>query len=112
MMCNDLQFEGKEMILIFFANNKTNLSDDWSTNEMYTRCTMQNICVGIPIGTTMLITVQVPSLPILSFLILNLKMAQAFFSGLGVDVSLLDDQTNSLGVDRLYILCQTCCVSI
>jgi hypothetical protein len=79
---------------------------------MYTRCTMQNLYVGIPIGTTMLITVQVPSLPILSFLILNLKMAQAFFSGLGVDVSLLDDQTNSLGEDRLYILCQTCCVSI
>eukprot|EP00970_Alexandrium_tamarense_P011498 scaffold2510_cov215-Alexandrium_tamarense.AAC.4 len=47
----------------------TSLVDNWPTDEMAVRCTMSNFYVGIPI---------------------------AFFSGLGVAVSLLDDQTNSL----------------
>eukprot|EP01082_Thalassiosira_pseudonana_P010082 g8968.t1 g8968 contig34:540966-542250(-) len=47
----------------------TNLASEWPTDEMKVRCTMSNFLVGIPI---------------------------AFFSGLGVAVALLDDQTNSL----------------
>lgn len=45
------------------------ISDPWPTSEMQSRATYQNLYVGIPI---------------------------AFFSGLGVAVSLLDDQTSSL----------------
>jgi hypothetical protein len=48
---------------------QTKLAENWPTDEMRSRCTMQNFYVGIPV---------------------------AFFSGLGVAVSLLDDQTNSL----------------
>jgi hypothetical protein len=47
----------------------TYLSEDWPTPEMTTRGSLQNFLVGLPV---------------------------AFFSGLGVAVSLLDDQTNSL----------------
>lgn len=45
------------------------ISEDWPTNEQESRATMQNFWVGIPI---------------------------AFFSGLGVAVSVLDDHTSSL----------------
>ena len=48
---------------------QTGLAEDWPTDEMLSRCTWSNFYVGIP---------------------------TAFFSGLGVAVSLLDDQTNSL----------------
>jgi uncharacterized hydrophobic protein (TIGR00271 family) len=47
----------------------TSLGDDWPTAEMLSRGRLQNLYVGLPI---------------------------AFFSGLGVAVSLLDDQTASL----------------
>jgi len=47
----------------------TTLAESWLTSEMYNRATLSNFLVGIPV---------------------------AFFSGLGVAVSLLDDQTNSL----------------
>ena len=47
----------------------TNLADRWPTPEMVTRATLQNFLVGLPI---------------------------AFFSGLGVAVSVLDDSTSSL----------------
>jgi uncharacterized membrane protein len=45
------------------------IADDWPTSEMYNRGTSTNFWVGFPV---------------------------AFFSGLGVAVSLLDDQTSSL----------------
>jgi uncharacterized hydrophobic protein (TIGR00271 family) len=48
---------------------KTNLADDWPTNEMITRGQLSTFLVALPV---------------------------AFFSGLGVAVSLLDEQTNSL----------------
>jgi uncharacterized hydrophobic protein (TIGR00271 family) len=48
---------------------KTGLADDWPTSEMSTRGQLYNFLVALPV---------------------------AFFSGLGVAVSLLDDQTNSL----------------
>jgi uncharacterized hydrophobic protein (TIGR00271 family) len=48
---------------------KTELADDWPTSEMSTRGQLDNFLVALPV---------------------------AFFSGLGVAVSLLDDQTNSL----------------
>jgi uncharacterized hydrophobic protein (TIGR00271 family) len=48
---------------------KTGLADDWPTSEMSTRGQLDNFLVALPV---------------------------AFFSGLGVAVSLLDDQTNSL----------------
>jgi uncharacterized hydrophobic protein (TIGR00271 family) len=48
---------------------KTGLSDDWPTSEMSTRGQLDTFLVALPV---------------------------AFFSGLGVAVSLLDDQTNSL----------------
>jgi uncharacterized membrane protein len=47
----------------------TQLADNWPTPEMYTRATWSNFLVGLPV---------------------------AFFSGLGVAVSLLDEQTSSL----------------
>jgi uncharacterized membrane protein len=47
----------------------TGLADDWPTSEMSTRGQLDNFLVALPV---------------------------AFFSGLGVAVSLLDDQTNSL----------------
>jgi uncharacterized hydrophobic protein (TIGR00271 family) len=47
----------------------TGLADDWPTSEMTTRGQLDNFLVALPV---------------------------AFFSGLGVAVSLLDDQTNSL----------------
>jgi uncharacterized hydrophobic protein (TIGR00271 family) len=47
----------------------TSLADDWPTNEMSSRGQLDNFLVALPV---------------------------AFFSGLGVAVSLLDDQTNSL----------------
>ena len=47
----------------------TQLADDWPTDEMKSRATWENFVVGLPV---------------------------AFFSGLGVAVSLLDDQTSSL----------------
>ncbi|KAI2494843.1 DUF389-containing protein [Fragilaria crotonensis] len=47
----------------------TSVEQDWPTTEMSNRGTMENFLVGLPI---------------------------AFFSGLGVAVSLLDDQTSSL----------------
>mmetsp|Transcript_50189 Transcript_50189/g.121605 ORF Transcript_50189/g.121605 Transcript_50189/m.121605 type:complete len:265 (-) Transcript_50189:250-1044(-) len=47
----------------------TDLAEEWPNNEMLTRGTWQNLLVGLPI---------------------------AFFSGLGVAVSLLDEQTSSL----------------
>jgi uncharacterized hydrophobic protein (TIGR00271 family) len=47
----------------------TSLSDSWPTQEMYVRGTLTNFLVALPV---------------------------AFFSGLGVAVSLLDDQTASL----------------
>jgi uncharacterized hydrophobic protein (TIGR00271 family) len=48
---------------------KTGLADDWPTSEMSTRGQLDTFLVALPV---------------------------AFFSGLGVAVSLLDDQTNSL----------------
>jgi uncharacterized hydrophobic protein (TIGR00271 family) len=48
---------------------KTGLSDDWPTSEMSTRGQLDTFLVALPV---------------------------AFFSGLGVAVSLLDEQTNSL----------------
>jgi uncharacterized hydrophobic protein (TIGR00271 family) len=48
---------------------KTELADDWPTSEMSTRGQLDNFLVALPV---------------------------AFFSGLGVAVSLLDEQTNSL----------------
>lgn len=47
----------------------TTLSNDWPTDEMRSRGTWTNLLVALPV---------------------------AFFSGLGVAVSLLDDQTSSL----------------
>eukprot|EP00804_Cyclotella_cryptica_P010100 CCRYP_019283-RA/>CCRYP_019283-RA protein AED:0.02 eAED:0.02 QI:571/1/1/1/0.66/0.5/4/1779/337 len=56
-------------VVIGATTGATPLAKDWLTDEMLTRCTMSNFYVGIPV---------------------------AFFSGLGVAVSLLDEQTNSL----------------
>mmetsp|Transcript_23729 Transcript_23729/g.36648 ORF Transcript_23729/g.36648 Transcript_23729/m.36648 type:complete len:470 (-) Transcript_23729:264-1673(-) len=47
----------------------TDLSDDWPTPEMLSRATLQSLLVSIPV---------------------------AFFSGLGVAISVLDEQTSSL----------------
>jgi uncharacterized hydrophobic protein (TIGR00271 family) len=51
------------------STGKTDLADDWPTNEMMTRGQLSNFLVALPV---------------------------AFFSGLGVAVRLLDEQTNSL----------------
>jgi len=56
-------------IVMGLITGATSLSNDWLTPEMKTRATLSNLLVGIP---------------------------TAFFSGLGVAVSLLDDQVNSL----------------
>jgi uncharacterized hydrophobic protein (TIGR00271 family) len=56
-------------MIIAGALGPTSLELDWPTTEMKNRGTMENFLVGLPI---------------------------AFFSGLGVAVSLLDDQTSSL----------------
>jgi uncharacterized hydrophobic protein (TIGR00271 family) len=56
-------------LLLGVCTGWTNLAEEWPTSEMATRATWQNFMVGLPI---------------------------AFFSGLGVAVSLLDDQTSSL----------------
>lgn len=54
-------------IVMGLITGATSLSNDWLTPEMKTRATLSNLLVGIP---------------------------TAFFSGLGVAVSLLDDQIN------------------
>jgi len=51
------------------VTGSTKLADDWPTQEMVSRGTTQNFLIAIPV---------------------------AFFSGLGVAVSMLDDQTSSL----------------
>lgn len=55
--------------LIGLCTGMTGMAEGWPNSEQVTRCTWQNFFVGLPI---------------------------AFFSGLGVAVSLLDEQTNSL----------------
>jgi uncharacterized hydrophobic protein (TIGR00271 family) len=55
--------------VIAAITGKTGLADDWPTNEMVVRGELSNFLVALPV---------------------------AFFSGLGVAVSLLDEQTNSL----------------
>lgn len=55
--------------IIGICTSWTSLAEEWPNSEQLTRTTWQNFWVGLPI---------------------------AFFSGLGVAVSLLDDQTNSL----------------
>lgn len=73
---NSMWVEGVSLVFCIFigvvvggVTGPTSLSDDWPTNEMWTRGTMSNFLVGLPI---------------------------AFFSGLGVAVSLLDEQISSL----------------
>ena len=56
-------------VIVGACTGATDLSDDWPTPEMRSRGTWQNLYVALPV---------------------------AFFSGLGVAVSLLDDQTSSL----------------
>ena len=56
-------------LLIGLTTGWTHLGESWPTAEMYSRCTWQTFLVALPV---------------------------AFFSGLGVAVSLLDDQTSSL----------------
>ena len=56
-------------IVIGAICGKTYLAEDWPTDEMKSRASLQNFWVALPV---------------------------AFFSGLGVAVSLLDDQTASL----------------
>jgi uncharacterized membrane protein len=56
-------------IVLGLCTGWTDLGDHWPNAEMYTRATWTNFLVALPV---------------------------AFFSGLGVAVSLLDDQTSSL----------------
>jgi hypothetical protein len=76
--------------LIFFF--QTELAKSWPTDEMIGRCTIPNLLVGFPIGE------KIKLLDIFSYntQIHYRTLCSAFFSGLGVAVSLLDDQTNSL----------------
>jgi len=56
-------------VILGACTGRTELAKSWPTDEMRSRCQWSNFYVGIP---------------------------TAFFSGMGVAVSLLDDQTNSL----------------
>lgn len=86
-------------LIIGSITGRTSLSEDWPTDEMLTRGTLSNFLVGIPSKIPRRASSFVCSA---SFMASNLTLTPylwftvAFFSGLGVAVSLLDEQTNSL----------------